>query len=687
MQTNPVDQIPNDKIGLPTEKGRLCHLSEFAGYIIGNHLEEFVELSIQSLRDLEVPLLSHMTRGEGDSVAARSTIEMLTHLANKDPLVHIQKAIDRWTSNQLPKVERNQIVVHDITLIAYSRKLMFLKFLPFYTRDPELIIKIAGEIEFYIFQYTSTTFQTFVGLVDDRIQDHIHQLEESQRLFNQAQGLTHIGNYVWDMENQNLLWSDELYRIYELDPRTDKITGTLARELNHPDDLDYIRKCMDEARASREPFDFYYRIVPKSGKIKILHARGEFEGGSDGSRLKIFGTCQDVTEQKETERKLLENQTFIKKIADAIPAIIASYHIGTGKYSFLSGGLKKLLGYEPQRGMEEGISFFISIIHPEDHEPLMKKNTAALSKANEQKGSQEEEIVEFEYRMRHANGEYRWFYTYGTVFSRDANGQVDQVINISLDITENVKAEQVLLQKTHELQMSNASLEEFAFVTSHDLKEPLRKISTFVDLLLALKTERNEKEERYFNKILNSTARMQQMIDNLLALSLLTNNAKPQTCDLQALLNEAWSTYEHKAETMRAQLISDKLPTAVVVDSQFRQLFQNLLGNSLKFSRTEVPPSIRVSWRLVSGPLPDFVNLKKSDQYLEIVFSDNGIGFEEMFSEKIFAIFQRLHHKEVYDGTGIGLAICKRIVNNHGGIIKAKGYPGEGATFTIVVPQ
>lgn len=687
MQTNPVDQILSNENKVQADKGHLYHLSEFASFIIGHHLEEFLDLSIQSLRDLEVPLLRHMTVGEGDAVAARSTVEMLTHLASKDPLGHIQKAINRWTSNQLPKMERNQIVVNDITLIAYSRKLMFLKFLPLYTRDPEQIIKIVGEIEFYIFQYTSTTFQTFVGLVDDRIREHIHQLENSQLLFNQAQGLTHIGNYVWDTEKQVLLWSDELYRIYELDPHEILITNTLARELNHPDDLDYIRKCMDDARVRQEPFDFYYRIIPKSGKTKILHARGEFEGGKGNSALKIFGTCQDVTTQKETERKLLENQTFIQKIADAIPAIIASYHIGTGKYSFLSGGLKKLLGYEPQRGLDEGVAFFASLIHPEDLEPLMKKNAEALVKANEQKDKPEEDIVEFEYRMRHSNGEYRLFYTYGTVFSRDANHQVEQVINISLDITESVKSEQILLQRTHELQLSNASLEEFAFVTSHDLKEPLRKISTFVDLLLELKTERSEKEERYLHKILNSTTRMQQMIDNLLSLSLLTGNNKPEPCDLHSLLNDVWLMFEHQAETLKAKLISDKLPSAAVVDSQFRQLFQNLIGNSLKFSRVGVPPEITVTFRFQPGPLTGFLNLKKSDQYLEIVFSDNGIGFDEMFSDKIFAIFQRLHHKEVYEGTGIGLAICKRIVNNHGGMIKAYGDPGRGATFTIVVPQ
>lgn len=666
--------------------GNLCQLALFAQYLIEHHLDEFLELSIQSLRDLEVPLLNHMTLEEGNAVAATSTMEMLTHLVNKDPFVHIQKAIDRWTSNQLPKVERNQIVVTDITLIAYSRKKMFLQFLPRYTQDAEKMISIVEDIDRYILQYTSMAFQAFVSVVDDRIQQHIHQLENSQRLFKQAQALTHIGNYVWDLETQVLSWSDELYRIYELDPAEGTITNRLARELNHPEDQEHISQAMEEARKTLQPFDFNYRIITRSGKIKTLHARGEMQGGVPGKPSKIFGTCQDVSEQKDIETKLLQNQTFIQKIADAIPAIIASYSIHSGKFSFLSGGFKKLLGYEAQRGLEEGVDFFAGLIHPDDLGPIMEQNNQAVQRANQLTIAEDEEIIEFQYRMRHLNGEYRWFITYGTVFSRDANHQVDEVINISLDISEAVKSDQVLLQKTLELQHSNASLEEFAFVTSHDLKEPLRKISTFVDLLLTLKDNRSEKEEKLLQKIISSTERMRQMIDNLLSLSLLSGNKSPEFCDLNVVLSEVLSTFDDQVDVKNC-VKSEALPVASIIPSQFVQLFQNLIGNSLKFSRQGIPPEIKITWRFLRDTELTSTNLKKANRYLELVFADNGIGFAEAFNEKIFAIFQRLHHREQYEGTGIGLAICKRVVLNHGGYIKASGIPDQGAIFTVVIPQ
>jgi len=668
-------------------EGTLCYLAEFAGYILEHHLDEFVDLSVKSLRDLDIPLLKHMTKTEGDGVAANSTVEMLTHLVSKDSGKHIQNAIDRWTTNQLPKVERNQIVVADITLIAYSRKLMFLKYLPGYTSDPDTIIHIVSDIEEYILQYTTATFQTFVSIVDDRIQEQIKQLEESQLLFKQAQGLTHIGNYVWNITNNVLLWSDELYRIYELDPKEDRINNTIVGTYNHPDDVDQVHAAMEEARTKIQSFDFFYRIITKSGKVKTLHARGEMEVDVHGKLAKIFGTCQDVSDQKETERQMLQHQMFIQKIADAIPAIIASYNIMTGKYSFLSGGLKKLLGYEASRGLEEGAGFFMELIHPEDFQPLMQKNSEALTRANQIKENEEEDIIEFQYRMRHQSGEYRWFHTYGTVFNRNSRNQVEQVINISLDITESIKAEQILLQKTNELQQSNASLEEFAFVTSHDLKEPLRKISTFIDLLLSMRTNRDAKEDRYLQKILSSTDRMRQMIDNLLSLSLVTSSKSPEYYDLNLLLTEVLSTFEYQGESLKAWIKADPLPSARIVTSQFRQLFQNLIGNALKFARKGVPPEIKITYRILSEAQLGPHSMKKADQYLELVFSDNGIGFEETFSEKIFAIFQRLHQKEVYEGTGIGLAICRRIVNNHGGNIKANGIPNQGATFTLVIPQ
>lgn len=676
--------VSTDNLKKATE---LKLLPEFAQFVLNQHYEDFLSISFQLMHELNVPLLSYFSEIEARKLANISNTELLLYLAQNNPSAHIQKAIDRWKSDQLRTLKRNEIVVDDITRVGYSRKLAFLKFIPVFTNDANQVLELIKEIEFYILEYTSATFKAFVEIMDDRMDKHVQRLEESQALFKQAQALTHIGNYVWDLLSDKLTWSEELYRIYEVDPLQVEMTGATVGRYNHPEDVDMINAQIGNARETLQPFSFYYRILMHDGRIKILHAQGQFTANDEGVRTKMFGTAQDVTEQKETERKLLENQTFIQRIANAIPAIIASCNIHTGKYTFINLGLQKLLDYDPKHVMEEGVDFFTKLIHPDDLEPLMEKNNKALQLANETGEVASEPIVEFQYRMKHRNGEFRWFHTFGTVFHRNATGLVEQVLNISLDITERVKAENVLVQRTHELQQSNASLEEFAYVASHDLKEPLRKIAVFTDRLAFSTGQLTDDQQFYLDKIINGSIRMQQMIDDLLSLSLITADFNTENIDLEKLLQEVIQTFEYKIEDLKATITSDGLPLANIVPAQIRQLFQNLISNSLKFISKDERPVITVSHRYLSPRAVTEYNMRPARHYLEIRFADNGIGFEKEFEEKIFAVFHRLHHKNEYEGTGMGLAICKKIVQSNGGTILASGKPGRGSTFTVILPQ
>lgn len=667
----------------PTSK----YFSSFADFILKHHLDEFLKISLELLRELKVPLLDHLTEAEAESLANKSNTELLKAISENHPETHIQQSIERWKSYQFPKVAHNPIVVQDITRLAYCRKISFLKFIPLYTSDVSIILPLIEDIDKYILLYTSSTFHAFVTVMDERLQGQVHKLENSEHLFKQAQSLTHMGNYVWDLKENTLTWSDELFRIYGLDPDSDTIDGVVAASYNHPDDHDFIKQNIDHSRTTLEPFDFYYRIILPDHRIKTLHGRGEVKADEHGVASKIFGTCQDVSLQKEIEIRSVQNQIFIQKITDAIPAIIASYHVKTGQYTFMSEGLTKLLGYDPQQVLKEGVNFFMAIIHPDDLELLMQKNAAALLSANNMTAGEREPIIEFQYRMRNHHGEYRWFHTFGTVFDRDNQNQIEQVINISLDISERIQAEQILIRRTHELQQSNASLQEFAFVASHDLKEPLRKISTFIDRLYHLRNDYTEKEQVYLDKILNSSKRMQQLIDDLLSLSLVSSAPNAEVCDLNNLLSEVLQVFEVKIEESGASVLSDGLPAARIVPSQFHQLFLNLISNSIKFSRKNTPPEIRIEHHFLNSFQAAFLNLPEAEKYLKLTFSDNGIGFNNLYTEKIFGVFQRLHHNNEYEGTGMGLAICKKIVHNHGGIITASGVLGEGAVFTIVIPQ
>ncbi|GAB3918843.1 sensor histidine kinase [Larkinella terrae] len=379
---------------------------------------------------------------------------------------------------------------------------------------------------------------------------------------------------------------------------------------------------------------------------------------------------------------------FTEKITDTAPAIIATFNAHTGKYLFISQGFEVLLGFSPERVLDEGIGFLMNLIHPDDLVKLMDENARALEKVNRlPMGADEVQVSEFRYRIRHQNGNYRWFQTYGTVFDRNSEGKVEHILNISLDITDQVDAEHQAQDKKRQLEQSNASLQEFAYIASHDLKEPLRKITAFGDRLLQNQgTKMDEEGQLYLSKIIDAAQRMHEMIGDVLSVSLISSDQTFGKHSLQRLLEEVLQALEHQIEQVNADIQSDQLPEVMVVASQFRQLFLNLLTNAFKFARKENPPVVRITHRFLQPAEIAQPGLTPARRYLELKIADNGIGFDNRYANKIFAIFQRLHAKKEFEGTGIGLAICRKIVENHGGIISASGIPNQGATFTIVIP-
>jgi signal transduction histidine kinase len=237
-----------------------------------------------------------------------------------------------------------------------------------------------------------------------------------------------------------------------------------------------------------------------------------------------------------------------------------------------------------------------------------------------------------------------------------------------------------------ELLKSNHDLEQFAYVASHDLQEPLRKIQTFTQLLKSNR-DNEEKEQNYLEKITQAALRMQNLIRDVLSFSRITSveHAFVNT-NLNNILETLKSDFELIIREKGAVINHPELPTIKGIPMQLSQLFSNLLTNSLKYN--DKKPVINISFRkLGMDEIQMQPNLNKNKSYIEITFSDNGIGFEKEYKEKIFEIFQRLHDKQSYGGTGIGLAICKKIVENHHGIIYADAEPQMGATFTIILPE
>ena len=238
------------------------------------------------------------------------------------------------------------------------------------------------------------------------------------------------------------------------------------------------------------------------------------------------------------------------------------------------------------------------------------------------------------------------------------------------------------------LQRSNRELEQFASVASHDLQEPLRKIQAFGDRLQTKCAEKlGEQGGEYLERILESAIRMRTLIDDLLLFSRVANKSQPFVpISLTALAREAVSDLESRIQQTGGRVEIGDLPTLDADPSQMRQVLQNLIANALKFHRPGTPPVVRVRGRMLSNGAAGHNSGGRSGPLCEIAVEDNGIGFEEVYLDRIFELFQRLHGRNEYEGTGMGLAICRKIVERHGGQITAKSTPGQGATFLVTLP-
>jgi two-component system sensor kinase FixL len=285
-------------------------------------------------------------------------------------------------------------------------------------------------------------------------------------------------------------------------------------------------------------------------------------------------------------------------------------------------------------------------------------------------------VWEGEIKNRCKNGDDYWVHTTIVPFL-DARGKPERYISIRFEITARKDAEVKTLEYARKLEQSNRDLENFASLAAHDLQEPLRKIQAFADRIAARDAERiSEQGNVYLGKLLDASGRMRALISDLLTLARVsTHGGESKLINLGNAVSDALQDLELKIEETGARVVAIDLPEIRADPSQVRQLFLNLIGNALKFRHSARAPLIEIR---AAHDLPGRVS---------VAVSDNGIGFDSRHADRIFKPFQRLHTRAEYEGTGIGLAVCQRIVERHGGTIRAEGHPHEGSVFHFTLPS
>ncbi len=256
-------------------------------------------------------------------------------------------------------------------------------------------------------------------------------------------------------------------------------------------------------------------------------------------------------------------------------------------------------------------------------------------------------------------------------------------------VLEKEKFQKILENKVKELDRSNKELEEFAYIASHDLQEPLRKITSFSERLKEKLPANLEPDvQLYLNRMLAATDNMRTLIDNLLEFSRTSRMSEPFVkTDLNNIISEVKADLELKIEETSTNIKTEILPVIDAIPLQMTRLFTNLFTNAIKFKGELSSPEIEIKSSVLSDEEKEANHLRQNTRYYKIVVKDHGIGFDQEFSMKIFQIFQRLHGKAEYPGSGIGLAICKKIVENHSGRIFAQSEPDKGAEFFILLPE
>jgi PAS domain S-box-containing protein len=527
------------------------------------------------------------------------------------------------------------------------------------------------------------------GTLRDTTNERLYQqkIEDSEKRLRTAALSSELGTWDYNPTTETLRWDNASRELFGVDPEI-PVTVELFWSKMHPDDREQALNKMLRALDPniRETYDTEYRITGlPDEKTRWIHAKGKAFFDKNRKPYLFSGTVLDVTEKRIALEELQESEQKFRMLADSMPQLVWTGD-ELGNLNYFNTSVYNYTGLSPEQIVSEG---WLQIVHPEDRAENITRWMYSVSTG---------EPFLLEHRFLKNDGTYRWQLSRAAP-QKDATGNIQMWVGTSTDIHEqktfSQELENQVQQRTSELKRSNeeliksnSELAQFAYVASHDLQEPLRKIQTFITRILDWENENlSDKGRDYFFRIQSASKRMQQLILDLLSFSRASTSEKHfEAVDLNRILQTVKDQLKDSIDSTNATIKHAKLPVIHVISYQFEQLFTNLLSNALKFAKKGVPPKIEITHALVNGKTISHPLAKSDKKYHCITISDNGIGFDPQFRERIFNVFQRLHGRDEYAGTGIGLSIVKKIIENHSGFIEADSSPDIGTTFKFYIP-
>ncbi|WP_255192379.1 PAS domain-containing protein [Natronobeatus ordinarius] len=515
---------------------------------------------------------------------------------------------------------------------------------------------IAAQGEFYFDDGGEPT--RAVGVVrdvTDRYERERH-LEDANARLEAATEAGAIGTWEWEIPEDRMTVGASFADQFGIDPDEAREGVSLERFFPsiHDADRDRVRRAVEEAVDSCGEYEAEYRVWNDDDELRWVLARGHVECADDGTPESFPGVLIDITERRTAQEALRESEAKFRMVAENLDEIVWIMTADAAAYLYISPSFDEIWGVSRQRLYDDPESY-TQFVHPDDRERVSERFSRLPD-------------VEFDeaFRVVRPDGEPRWLDVRGERVENDDG--VAHVIGIGQDVTERVEYEQ-------KLEESNERLEQFAYAASHDLQEPLRMVTSYLQLLERRYVDELDSDGREFVEFaVDGAERMREMIDGLLAYSRVETQGEPfEPVDLDAVLDDVRADLRLQIEESDAKITAEALPRVSGDDGQLRQVFQNLLANAIEYSGDE-PPRIHVS-ATRDGP-----NWRLSVR-------DEGTGIDPSDADRVFEVFQRLHSHEEHEGTGLGLALCKRIVERHGGEIRVDAERGDGSTFSFTIPS